>query len=183
MFPVRAGSWPHVDIFELTRPARASTPDRTALRPAGLARRLAALCYDLLLLTALLAALTLLALVPRGGRAIEPGTAWFSVGLLASALAFFAWFWTHGGQTLGMAAWRIELRSATGGPVSLKQAVIRFVAAWLSLIAVGLGFVAAAFDTQKRTWHDRLAGTIVVRRDPREQPAAEGASAQASNGK
>jgi uncharacterized RDD family membrane protein YckC len=158
MFPVRAGSWPHVDIFELTRPARASTPDRTALRPAGLARRLAALCYDLLLLTALLAALTLLALVPRGGRAIEPGTAWFSVGLLASALAFFAWFWTHGGQTLGMAA-------------------------WLSLIAVGLGFVAAAFDTQRRTWHDRLAGTIVVRRDPREQPAAEGASAQASNGK
>ena len=153
-----------MDIFALTEPADPDAEPGDDTLPAGIARRLAALCYDTLLLVGVLAILTLLVVLLRGGRAIEPGTPWFTLGLFVVIAAFFAWFWTHGGQTLGMTAWRLELRSATGGPVTLTQALIRFTTAWLSLGALGLGFVAGALDRRKRTWHDRLAGTVVVRR-------------------
>jgi uncharacterized RDD family membrane protein YckC len=159
-----------------------TAPAGPALPPAGLGRRLAALCYDLLLLAAGLLVLTLLVLVPRGGRAIEPGTPWFSGLLAAGALVFFVWFWTHGGQTLGMTAWRIELRTVQGGPVPLWRAVLRFAAAWLSLVPGGLGFVWALVDVRHRTWHDLIAGTVVVRTVPEQRtnvaPASREASAQ-----
>lgn len=154
---------------------RTTGPAAPGARPAGLGRRLAALCYDLLLLVGALVVLTLLVLVIRGGRAIEPGTLWFDAVLGAGALVFFVWFWTHGGQTLGMTAWRIELRSHAGGPVTLRQAVVRFVAAWLSLLACGLGFAWSLVDARHRAWHDLIAGTIVVRKEPSRQHTAPAA--------
>lgn len=180
--PVRPGPTARVDIFgtSLIAPEGADE-SRAGPAPAGLARRLAALAYDALLLCGLLAILTLLILVFRGGRVIEPGTAWFTLATFACVLAFFVGFWRHGGQTLGMMAWQIELRSASGRPVSLRQALVRFAAAWLSLAPCGLGFLWAVFDHCKRTWHDRLAGTLVVRTEPRASihKRAAAASAQA----
>ncbi|HVJ28700.1 MAG TPA: RDD family protein, partial [Gammaproteobacteria bacterium] len=76
-----------------------------ALEPASVWRRLAALCYDLLLLTALVFSFTLLVLAVRLGAPVPPGTWWFPSSLLAIAMAFFCGFWVHGGQTLGMRAW------------------------------------------------------------------------------
>src|SRR5262245_55644052 len=84
--------------------------------PAALLRRLAALAYDALLLFALLLVFTTLVLIVRGQRAIPPGTLWFDASLVAVALVFCAGFWTHGGQTLGMRAWRIRVVAANGGP-------------------------------------------------------------------
>jgi uncharacterized RDD family membrane protein YckC len=82
--------------------------------------------------------------------------------LLLIAFAFFGWFWVHGGQTLGMRAWRLRLVSADGGPVSWKQAAIRFAAALLSWSCLGLGFFWALIDREKRAWHDRLSGTRLI---------------------
>ena len=42
-------------------------------------------------------------------------------------------------------------------------AVVRALACFLSLIVIGLGFLWIAFDPEKRGWHDKIAGTVVVR--------------------
>jgi uncharacterized RDD family membrane protein YckC len=131
--------------------------------PAPLARRLAALCYDALLLAALLFAFTLLVVFLRGGQAIPPGTPWYEAGLLGVALAFCGLCWTHGGQTLGMQAWRIRVVAADGGAVSWPRAVLRFFASWLALLPAGLGYWWALVDARRRCWHDLLSGTRVIR--------------------
>jgi uncharacterized RDD family membrane protein YckC len=129
---------------------------------------LAALVYDAFLVAALTFAFTFTVVVLRG-REIEPGTPWFAPALLGIALAFYGWFWTRGGQTLGMQAWRIRVTAADGGPVRWPQAVMRFFAAWLSALPAGLGYWWVLVDAQKRAWHDRLSDTrtVRVRTEPR----------------
>lgn len=51
----------------------------------------------------------------------------------------------------------------SGQPISIGQGVIRYLAYALSALPVGLGFIWAAFDKRKQGWHDKLAGTVVIR--------------------
>ncbi|HEU4617896.1 MAG TPA: RDD family protein [Gammaproteobacteria bacterium] len=142
--------------------------------PAGLARRLAALVYDALLLVSVAVAYTLAVVLLRGGAAVPPGTWWFELGLAALVVLFFTWFWTHGGQTLGMQAWGLRVESAAGGPVTWRSALLRGAAGLVSLLAGGLGFWWALLDPEHRCWHDRLSGTRVVRvRRARAAPPAD----------
>ena len=149
----------------LSQPApRDATPERSPA-PASLARRLAALVYDALLLAGILLVFTLIVVLARGARAIEPQTWWFDASLLAIVVLFSIGFWTHGGQTLGMRAWRIRVVSRDGGPVSRAQAIARFVAGWLSALPAGLGYWWSLWDAQGLCWHDRLSRTRVIRED------------------
>lgn len=141
------------------RPAAANLSDE----PAALLRRLAALAYDALLLFAVLFVFTLVVILLRGGREIGPGTLWFEGSLIGIALLFCTVFWTRGGQTLGMRAWRIRVIAADGGAVTWQRAVTRFFAGWLAALPAGLGYWWALFDAQRRCWHDRLSGTRVIR--------------------
>lgn len=141
-------------------PALSSPP---ALRPASLWRRLAALLYDSLLLLGVLFLATALLLPLTGGAAIPAYQPLFQVYLLCVSFGFFTYFWRRGGQTLGMQAWHIRLVNQAGGAISLRQALLRFSIAWLSAAALGLGFVWALFEPQRRTWHDLAAGTRVIR--------------------
>lgn len=136
------------------------------LQPAPLLRRFAALCYDTLLLVALLATVTLLVIWIRGGRSVPPGTGWFEALLGAIVVLFFCWFWTHGGQTLGMRAWRIRVVRFDGSRVGWDRALLRFVAALASAAALGAGFWWSFFDARRRCWHDRLSGTLTIRERP-----------------
>jgi uncharacterized RDD family membrane protein YckC len=147
-----------------------SDPASQSLESASLFRRLAAFCYDLLLLGALLFCFTWAVLALRGGRAIAPGTVWFELALVALAMLFFCGFWTHGGQTLGMQAWRIRLVCSDGRPLGWPRAAARFWAAALALLPLGLGLWWGLSDAERRGWHDRLTGTRVVRAD--ERPSA-----------
>lgn len=147
--------------------------DHAATRPAPLWRRLAAICYDLLLVTALLMALTMVVIMIRGGRAIESGSVWFQILLAGSWWLYFAWSWTHGGQTIGMRAWRLSLDAATGSKVGWQQATVRFFAAGLSVAMVGLGFLWALLDPERSTWHDRLSQTR-LRYRPKSAQARDG---------
>lgn len=131
--------------------------------PPGLHLRLGALLYDVALLIGVLFVATALLLSFRGGEAIPAHQMAFNAYLLAIAFLFFGWFWTHGGQTLGMRAWKIRLCSDGGGPVGWRQAAIRFSVGLLSLALFGLGFWWSWRDREKLCWHDRLAGTRMVR--------------------
>jgi len=134
---------------------------------AGLLRRLAALLYDILLLFGLWTLTSALMLLVTGGWLAEPDRPnWLIITLQAllvlSTFGFFTWFWTHGGQTLGMRAWRLQLVGQNGAPVTVRQAVIRLVAAGLSLATAGLGLWWVLIDPEQRAWHDRLSKTRLV---------------------
>lgn len=140
---------------------KSTTARDTRPRPVGILRRFAAIAYDMFLLFALLFVATALILPLTGGEAIAPGTAVYLLYLFGVSYLYFAWCWTHGGQTLGMRAWHIRIRAVHGGPVPWRLATARFLAALLSWGACGAGFLWAAFDTEHRSWHDRLSHTAL----------------------
>lgn len=78
--------------------------------------------------------------------------------LLLVMLGYFSWFWTHGGQTVAMRAWRFRVERADGRPLRFAQASVRFALAWLLPISI----VWAWFDRDKQFLHDRLARTRLV---------------------
>lgn len=127
---------------------------------AGLPRRLAAIVYDLLLLVALLMVATLALLLVSGAENVP--RVLLQAWVLLISFAFFGWFWTHGGQTLGMRAWRLKLVRDSGGAVGWADAARRFLAAILAWLPAGLGFIWSLFDRERLAWHDRLSHTRLV---------------------
>ena len=131
-------------------------------RAPALGRRLASALYDLLML----AALVLVATFPFLAIFGDSTTGWrrhaLQAWVLVVAGAYFAWFWTHGGQTLPMKTWRLRVVRADGAPVSLPRALHRYLLALLGLAALGLGFLWALVDRERQFLHDRLAGTALV---------------------
>lgn len=138
---------------------------------AALWRRLGALLYDALLLSGLLLLATAVLIVPYDLLAARPyphGELVYRTLLQAYLLAviagFFVYFWTHGGQTLGMSAWRLRVVRDDGKPLSTKDALRRFAWASLSLLPAGLGLWWSLFDPERLAWHDRRSRTRVVMR-------------------
>jgi uncharacterized RDD family membrane protein YckC len=125
--------------------------------------------YDTLLLAAVLFAATLALLPLRGGKAFAPGDPLFAAYLCGVAFLFFGWFWTHGGQTLGMRAWKIRLESADGDAVTWRAAAIRCAAAAVSAGLLGLGYLWVLIDPHKRSWHDHASRTRIVAVEPANQ--------------
>ena len=134
----------------------------TKVHPSpGVFRRVAAFVYDFLLLCAVWFGSTLVLLAFRGGVAIPPNALWYPIYLLTLAFMFFAWFWTHGGQTLGMKAWKIRMVTLDGAPVTWRHAAVRFLS---GVMLFGLGLLWSIFDADKQTLYDRLSSTQTIRK-------------------
>ncbi|MFZ8458448.1 RDD family protein, partial [Staphylococcus aureus] len=65
---------------------------------------------------------------------------------------------TVGGIICGIQVVRLD-----GRPIDWATAVVRALSCFLSLAAAGLGFVWIAIDSDRQSWHDKIAGTVVVR--------------------
>jgi len=129
--------------------------------PASILRRLMAMIYDtLLLFSVLLLATGLAELVTQGS--LHYHNPFFRTWLFLVCFLFYAWFWTHGGQTLGMRTWRLRLQRLDGKPVTLWQALLRFLSAIPSLALLGLGMFWMLIDRNKMTWHDRFSESVIV---------------------
>ena len=129
----------------------------------GLLRRLGAMAYDAMLLLALLMMLSYpYVWLTDGDKPSLLVKTLYQLYLLAICFFFYAVFWTHGGQTLGMRAWRLKVVRAEGGVITWMLALKRFVFAWISLLCFGLGFLWILPDRDKLTWHDRWSGTRLV---------------------
>jgi uncharacterized RDD family membrane protein YckC len=73
-------------------------------------------------------------------------------------------FWTYKQATPGKLALSLRIVDATtGNPPSTGQCVGRYLAYVVSTIPLGLGLIWVAFDKRKQGWHDKLAGTVVIR--------------------
>jgi uncharacterized RDD family membrane protein YckC len=128
-----------------------------------LLRRLGAMLYDSLLILALMMLATVPFIAVRGGEIVDPNdnTA-YQVTMLLVIYAFFVFFWTYGGQTLGMRAWRLRVETKYGSVPGFGIASIRFVLALLSLLLFGFGFLWQLWDKDRLALHDRLCGTQMM---------------------
>ena len=135
--------------------------------PAGLPRRLGAMLYDGLLVLALWMATTAFFLPFTGGEALIAKESpllslVYRAALIAVLIGFYGVSWTSRGQTLGMAAWRLRVEREDGRLLTWPDVLRRLVAALLSWLVLGLGWLGALVDARRRTWHDRLTHTRVV---------------------
>jgi uncharacterized RDD family membrane protein YckC len=65
-----------------------------------------------------------------------------------------------------MQAWRLQLESANGSPLTLKQCLLRMAVGTLSMGCLGLGFFWCLLPA-RITWHDKLSGTRVLLHEKR----------------
>jgi uncharacterized RDD family membrane protein YckC len=124
---------------------------------AGFGQRFGAFLLDLLIL--LVPSLILLVIFKQG--------ALYQALQTVMSLAYFTYF--EGGptgQTLGKRALGIRVYDfRQGGPIGYGRGFLRQIGRWLSTIPILLGYFWMLWDKEKQTWHDKIAGTVVVPAD------------------
>ena len=153
----------------------------------NLFKRLLAALYDSFLILATVFIATALTLPFTRGEIAAENNIFMSLYLLTVIYIFYGWFWTHGGQTLGMRVWKQRLVPFEGSAVSWQQSFIRFITglpAW-SLFLIGLilsiktdiaesltsipawslvlvGLIWVLLDNRNNNWRDKLSGTHII---------------------
>lgn len=173
----------------LCHPAGGAPEARAA---ATLKRRLACFVYEGLIVFGVVMAVGLVYGVAVGQHDASMGRHGLQGAVFVALGTYFVWFWSHGGQTVAMKAWRIRLLSADGAPVPAPRCALRYLLAWLwfapalatlalsglpgampSLALIALGALAyallARLHPDRQFLHDIVCGTRLV--DWHESPA------------
>lgn len=159
------------------------------MQPASLWRRFGAFTHELLFLVAYLFIVGLIfaALSGESTKSIRPQILTGPIAWLQRAYLFLSiggyvvYFWTEGRRTLAFKTWALRLQSVDGREVTMKQAVIRYLATWIGpalglamfmfigksgsawwILGVFANFLWALVDPAKQFLHDRIAGTRVT---------------------
>jgi len=120
-------------------------------------RRSASFLYDCLLLIALFFIITAIAIAFNHGEAIQ--SAAYYLALYVVGFLFFDWFWRHGGQTLGMSAWRIKVEGMQQETISFSQSLIRYLAGTLLFVFTLLYML---LNPDREALHDKLSKTKII---------------------
>lgn len=139
--------------------SRKRIPQAQHIQYAGFWVRLGATVIDLLLLSTLMLPLLLLR---QGGTGVGAVLAHAGLWLLPMGLVIACWRWVQATPGKKVVSARI-LDARTGRPPTLGQCIARGLAYLAALLPFGLGLVWVAFDPRKQGWHDKLAGTVVIR--------------------
>lgn len=127
-------------------PSVAAPLQNTSAERAGFWQRMAALLLDAVLIC------FVTGLIHQSDR----------LELIALA-AYGAVMWKLKGTTIGGILFGLQVIRVDGRPIDWATAIVRALGCFLSLVAVGLGFIWIAFDPERQAWHDKIAGTVVVR--------------------
>jgi uncharacterized RDD family membrane protein YckC len=144
----------------------ADNPPPREPRYAGFWLRLGAFLIDTLIVSVVVG-IVLLAIFGRNYLRLsaEGKTLWADVlfqGVLPAIAAIL--FWRFRGATPGKMLLSARIVDAsTFGPPSTGKLIGRYFAYLVSIVPIFLGFLWIAFDKRKQGWHDKLAGTVVVR--------------------
>jgi uncharacterized RDD family membrane protein YckC len=100
-----------------------------------------------------------------GGMMGDSGTIIALLLMLVVAFGYYPYFWASSGQTPGKKIMGIKVVKKEGGLVSFGGGILRMVGYLVDSIVFGLpiGFLWAFFDKDQQCWHDKMAGTIVVK--------------------
>ncbi len=91
------------------------------------------------------------------------GTFGGGLGILID-LAYYWYFWTrNNGQSPGKMVMNIRVIKVDGSPLEDADAIIRFIGYIINSPLLLLGWIWAIFDADNQGWHDKLAGTYVVK--------------------
>jgi uncharacterized RDD family membrane protein YckC len=135
-------------------PMAAATADLRGFPHAQFVDRLAAVVLDVVLLA-------LFYNVMHFGYRDEPR--------FLFAFLYFVVFWAWKGTSLGGIICNLRLTRVDGYPLRFSDALVRGLVGIFSICALGLGFLWILRDPQRQAWHDRVAGTFVVK-VPRDWP-------------
>ena len=124
--------------------------------------RLLAIMYDLLLLFAILFIVTLFSNIAIGPEIIQSSRILYPTSLLLIIYLYFIWHWIHGGQTLGMKAWKLVVMTREGNNLDFWTASKRFLLALITNTCFGFGLLWAIFDPMKLTFYDRYSSTNLL---------------------
>ncbi|MGB7217832.1 MAG: RDD family protein [Vicinamibacterales bacterium] len=78
-------------------------------------------------------------------------------------LAYFIGFWTWKGATVGGIICQLRVVRVDGAPLRFADALVRGLSSIFSLAVLGIGCLWMLRDPERQTWHDRIAGTYVVK--------------------
>lgn len=121
---------------------------------AGIGRRFLALLIDGIII-GIIGSILYSSFGSGGG-----GGSTFVLDLLYEVVLLALW----GGQTLGKKICGVRVvDAATGGPIGIGKALVRTLVKDILSPILLLGYLWAIWDSRKQTWHDKLAGTIVVK--------------------
>lgn len=74
-------------------------------------------------------------------------------------------FWCYKSATPGKMLIKSRIVDAkTGSRPSIQQSILRYIGYFISLLPIGLGYLWLVWDPKKQSWHDKIAGTIVISR-------------------
>jgi uncharacterized RDD family membrane protein YckC len=132
----------------------------------GLASRGTGLVIDAALVqlgfTVLVGAIGLVAALAGGLHAGWIAGTLAGAGWLLIGAVYFVAFWSGTGQTPGMRVMRVRVLTTSGGSLSVRRSLVRFVGLILAIAPLFLGFLPVPFDRRRRALPDFLAGTVVV---------------------
>ncbi len=134
-------------------PVLPPTP-HAALARAGFWIRTAALLLDVVLVG--MACEFLSDLFPRNSHVH------IQADLLPVLALYGALMWKLRGTTVGGIVCGLRVVRLDDRPIDWGTAIVRAIGCFLSLIVAGLGFIWVVFDDERQSWHDKMAGTVVV---------------------
>jgi len=128
----------------------------------SLLRRLGAIAYDIFLAFSLAFFIIGVVLILFFDKQAQNDLLIFGIALI-TIYFYFTWSWVKGRQTLGMKAWKFQVKQNNGENITQKQAFIRFVLAIVSFSIVGLGFVYQLFNKNNLAFHDKYSNTRLIK--------------------
>ena len=122
---------------------------------AGFWIRLAALLLDVIIVAMIC---SLLSGFLSGGSHLR-----VKADLLPALAIYGAIMWQLRGSTVGGIVCGLKVVRLDDRPIDWGTAIVRALSCFLSLFVLGFGFLWVVFDDQRQAWHDKIAGTTVVR--------------------
>lgn len=126
---------------------------------AGFWNRVAALLIDSIILAIVISILTAIFRLSDDPR--NP------IQLLVSLVLqffYYGYFWSKNGQSIGKRLMGIKVVKSDGSILPFVTAGLRGSVGYLiSSFVLGLGYLWAAFDPNKETWHDKIFQTTVIK--------------------
>ena len=147
-------------------PVDTSFPDiSVGLEPSGFWRRVGAHVIDGFIMNVFVFFASFVMGIAAGMTGTEPGGAAFVGGVIGLVLPmlYCVSFWVKKGATPGKMMLGIRVMREDGGELTTGQSVIRYLGYIPSSLIFCLGYFWMLFDSEKRCWHDMMAGTRVNR--------------------
>ncbi|MGH2588582.1 MAG: RDD family protein [Dehalococcoidia bacterium] len=143
----------------MREPSMAMPGDMAAVEYAGVGARFVALLVDVILIS-IVAGVIGAIFGESPGDGVQPVTQ--SLNLIIS-VAYFTYLIGSSGMTLGGRLMKVKVVDSGGNTPSYGTAAIRWVISIISGLVILLGYLWAFWDRNRQTWHDKVAGTYVVK--------------------